>query len=383
MTLPNKQELARSLALSRCLQQEIQQQKAISFARFMELALYHPDFGYYFADTIDIGRQGDFITAPEISPLFAQCIAKQVSQIKTELQEGSVLELGAGTGRLASDLLLELDKLKSLPHHYYIYEISPALRRKQQELLKNTVPAYFSRIIWLDSLPANFTGIILANEVLDALPAHRFVIEDRKIWEQSVIGNDGVFNWQLTAPHAKLHEKVQALCERHHLSSGYISEINLHLPPFIQQLAAALDQGVILLIDYGYGQAEYYHPERQSGTLACFYQHRQSDPLILPGTQDITTHVDFTAVIENAADYGCELAGYTSQAAFLLACGLMEMAGRASVELSIQDEFHLHQAIKTLTLPTEMGERIKVMALSKNIEQTLLGFSMHDRRRDL
>jgi len=356
----------------------------ISFARFMELALYHPERGYYNADDFTLGKQGDFTTAPEVSPLFAQCLATQFLQINNHLNANSFLELGAGTGRFALDLLLTLETLDYLPAHYYIYEMNARLRQKQQALLKNQCPHLFSRCVWLDQLPKNFVGVIFANEVLDALPVHCFRIDRDNIKERSVTWQQDQLTWQITSPSLELAREVEPLRDLYALRAGYESEVNLQLPAFIQTVANALTQGVILFADYGYGQREYYHPERSHGTLTCFYRHtRHNNPFVHVGSQDMTAHVDFTRVIESAIENDCKLMGYTSQAAFLLACGLMDFAREAEKNLNPTDQFHLHQGIKMLTLPTEMGERIKVMALGKNIELPLLGFSLQDRRRDL
>lgn len=377
---------ARSNTLTQLIREKIKKDNGlISFASFMELALYHPEFGYYNAEGFDLGQHGDFTTAPEISPLFAKCFSKQCQQLFHYLETGNILELGAGTGRFASDVLLELERLGCLPEHYYIYEISIRLREKQQSFLKSTCQNLFNRITWLDKLPENFVGIIIANEVLDALPVHCFRIENNGIKERCVAWNKDQFVWKITSPLShELTEKAMKIREQYEFYDCYESEINLRLPQFLQAVANALKQGVILFSDYGYGQRKYYHPERNKGTLTCFYQHRRhNNPLIYPGLQDITSHVNFTTVIESASESGCTLEGYTSQTAFLLACGLMELAAEEEKNLSPADEFKLHQAIKLLTLPTEMGERVKVMALGKNMDIPLLGFRLQDRRREL
>jgi len=353
----------------------------ISFATFMELALYHPKWGYYCRDTFDIGKHGDFTTAPHLSPLFAKCLAKQIQQIIQTLNISTVLELGAGTGKLAGDLLTELNTLGCLPDQYYIYEISKGLQKKQQEYLLSTYPHFFPRIIWLDTLPQNFTGTIIANEVLDALPVNCFQIKNDIALERCVTLKDHEFSWQLCEPSTPEAHRLQTV---YSLPNDYQFEINLNLQPFIESLGRSLKKGMILFSDYGYGQKEYYHPERKQGTLCCFYQHKQqANPLALPGLQDITAHVDFTRLIDHAIDNGFNLAGYTSQTAFLLATGLTEQVAIAEKNLSPKEAFQLHHAVKLLTLPTEMGERIKFMALSKNIEMNLIGFSLQDRRREL
>jgi SAM-dependent MidA family methyltransferase len=387
---PSDSALKRSKALTDFLRQEMNKHGGyLSFATFMQQALYHSELGYYNSETLILGKHGDFTTAPEISPLFAKCFAKQCLQIANHLGTAAILELGAGSGRFAKELLLELERhpqrYRCLPEHYYIYEISVSLRKKQQDLLKSDCPTLFNRIIWLDELPSHFVGIVIANEVLDALPVHCFGIKENAIKERAVTFEKNTFHWTLTEPFSpNLAISGDTVRQLYSLTNGYESEINLALPLFIQSVATSLAQGVILFADYGYGQSEYYHPERRHGTLTCFYQHHRSDnPFFFPGLQDITAHVDFTRVIETAVDCGCSLAGYTSQAAFLLACGLIELAQKDEQNLAPADEFNFHQAIKLLTLPTEMGERIKVMALSKNCDIPLLGFGLQDRRRDL
>ena len=351
---------------------------SIDFARFMALALYTPGLGYYSAGTHKLGKSGDFVTAPEISPLFAKCIARQCNDILTELKTGDILEFGAGSGIFAKDLLLELEKLNNLPMHYYILEISAELRERQQKLLQTTCPHLLARIQWLDTLPIEFRGIVFANEVMDALPAHCFRIEKAGIQERSVASIDNHFQWHLTPPSKELQARIEPLS----LTEGYESEANLMLGGWIRSIADMLKQGVVLLIDYGYGQAEYYHPDRSQGTLQCYYQHhRHDDPFILVGLQDISAHVDFTVVVENAHEAGLELAGFTTQTSFLLACGLLEFAQQ--ITGTDAEQFQQAQAIKKLTMPSQMGEAIKVMGLCKNMLSPLVGFSLHDRQRML
>lgn len=350
----------------------------IDFASFMELALYTPQLGYYATDAKKFGRTGDFVTAPEISPLFAKCIARQCSEVLAELEGGDVLEFGAGSGQLAKDLLLALEKLNQLPNQYFIFEISETLRLQQKNLLQAACPHLFSRIIWLDKLPNEFSGVIVANEVMDALPTHCFQIEKGEIKERSVTFSDERFQWCLTSPSKQLVERIAPLS----LNEGYESEANLLLPNWIRSIAHMLKRGVALLIDYGYSQTEYYHPDRSQGTLQCYYQHHRHDnPFLLVGLQDISAHVDFTVVAESAYDAGLELAGFTTQTSFLLACGLLEYA-EENIHTDIE-RFQQTQAIKKLTLPSQMGEAIKVMGLSKNLTISLVGFTLRDRRYGL
>lgn len=356
---------------------------AISFARFMALALYHPA-GYYLSNDFSLGHEGDFTTAPEISPLFARCFARQYRQIKQQTHDNHILEIGAGTGSFACELLQNLATTDALPDHYYIYDISPTLRNKQRNYLQAHCAQLLSRVTWLDALPINFSGTIIANEVLDALPVHRLAIKNNSIYEQVVVSNGDTFNWELKPATGALLAAAEQITTECRLAEGYQFEINLELSDYIQSLANCLSRGVILLADYGYGRREYYHPERRNGTLSCFYQHRVHDnPLLLPGKQDITAHVDFTAVAEAAVNANLAIIGYTSQSAFLLGNGLIELAEQEESSQSEAERFKSHQAIKTLTLPTEMGDLIKIMGLSKGCEPTLSGFALLNRLRDL
>lgn len=354
----------------------------ISFARFMELSLYAPGLGYYSSGTHKLGETGDFVTAPEISPLFGKCVAQQFAEILDAMPNADILEIGAGTGTFAKDTLQELARLHILPSRYYILETSADLRQRQQELLKTSCPEFFPHIFWLARLPETFHGIIFANEVLDALPFHCFGIENNKIKERCVTANEHEFAWTTTQPlTAELNDQVQSLIKQYALPNGYRSEINLLLPHWIKTLATILQQGVIIFFDYGYGRKEYYRPEKNSGTLRCYFQHRCHDnPFIFCGLQDITAHIDFTAVIENALDANLTLAGYTTQSAFLLAAGIAQFVETPSFSLQ---HYQQNQAMKLLMLPSEMGTLIKTAAFSKDYEKQLKGFSLFDKRHEL
>lgn len=383
---PSAESLSRSRQLTHEIQQKIHQHDGIlTFAGFMATALYHPELGYYQQPGFALGKHGDFTTAPEISPLFARCFARQCRLIFAALSDDTILELGAGTGRFALDLLTELDTLHALPKHYYIYEISSALRLKQRDLLQSERPDLLARVEWLTTLPENFSGVIIANEVLDAIPFHRFQIINQQPRECMVAAQDDTFIWQNAPPSSPLlQEEIEKLKNEYALADGYQSEIQIEAMIMVKQLCDSLTKGIILLVDYGYGQREFYHPQRINGTMTCFYQHRAlNNPLLYPGLQDITAHVDFTRVIETASDTGARLGGFTTQSAFLLANGLLEMAAMEEQTLADTDAFRLHQAIKTLTMPTEMGDRVKVMAISRNNDIPLAGFATLDRRRDL
>lgn len=373
-----------SQPLTKIIKDKIEQDGPISFASFMALALYHPQFGYYCAPDIKIGHKGDFVTAPTLTPLFAACIAQQYSQTMDFLLEKNFLELGAGNGQFAVDFISSLNKLNRLPTHYYIYELSETLVAKQKKLLKAHHPTYFQHISWLKTLPINFNGMVFANEVLDALPTVCFEINGGEIFERRVTWQDEQFSWCLQSPAADLEKELDFLSKNYRLPKHYQSEICLGLTHFIESIMSSLNQGLVLFLDYGYGQQEYYHPQRQHGTLTGFYQHQQTrNPLASPGKQDITAHVDFTRVIELATSFGGHLLGFTSQSSFLLACGLSDLITELEKEMKEMDKINLHQAIKLLTLPSEMGEVVKVMAIGKSLPGPLLGFQFQDRRRDL
>lgn len=371
------------ISLKHLIQNEILQSDGhISFSRFMDLALYTPELGYYASSKQKFGPSGDFVTAPEISPLFAQCLAKPCQQLSQVLGAHDILEIGAGRGSFAKDLLLELERLNCLPQHYYIHDISPELCAQQRNTLASSCPHLLSRVTWLPTLPSEFTGIIFANEVLDALPFDCFKLTEDGIKERSVIVKEDGFSWSDITPTLEFSERIRLLLNDFELESDYESEINFRIPTFIHTLSTSLKQGVILLLDYGYGRREYYHPERKFGTMKCFYQHsHHENPFIHVGSQDMTAHVEFTTVVESAVASGLSLLGFTTQGSFLLDCGLIQLASANS--LHPIDQYKISQAIKTLTLPSQMGELVKVMGLSKGIDLPLIGFGLHDRRRDL
>ena len=371
---PTAEEIAHSTQLSACIRQAIHAAGgSISFAQFMHMALYEPSLGYYVAGLRKIGKDGDFVTAPEISPLFSQCLANQCAQILNELGGGDVLELGAGSGIMAADILMQLEKRECLPQHYYILDVSPELRDRQFHTLQRQVPHLLERVTWLDSLPAQpLRGVILGNEVLDAMPVELFRIMNGEMFTLAVSANDAGFAF-VTTPHAQ-----PAPYES--LPDGYTSEYNPALPAWLQSVADCLTAGVVLLVDYGYEAREYYHPERDQGTLICHYQHRVHDnPLVYVGLQDITASVDFTAVANTGLDVGLELYGYTTQAMFLASSGL-EQAFLAALQARPEQQYALAQQVRLLSLPSEMGDRFKVIALGKDYHSALLGFQLDDRR---
>jgi SAM-dependent MidA family methyltransferase len=350
----------------------------ISFADYMNLALYHPNFGYYISGTQKFNVGGDFTTAPEISSLFSQCIAKQCEQIFPFISgKLEILEFGAGTGRMAADILSYLAEKNALPHHYYILELSAELKKRQEQTIANICPDLLPRVHWLKSLPVEFSGVILANEVLDAMPVHRFHIADNQIHELGVTEKNGTLAGSLLS--TKTQDFLDLFTSQE-WPGNYTSEINLNIQPWIASLSACLKQGVILLVDYGFSKSEYYHPQRTQGTLMCHYQHQaHADPFYYPGLQDITAHVDFSAVYQAAIAAGLEVLGYTQQASFLLGCGLIDLLQEQNI-LSEKEKAKQNHAINLLTSPAEMGELFKVMMLGKKIDLDCVGFSLSDKQ---
>ena len=380
---PDADALCHSERLLRLVHDEIEcSGGALAFDRYMDLVLYAPGLGYYAAGSQKFGEHGDFITAPEVSPLFAQCLAQQVAQILGELPGGNVLEFGAGSGLLAADLLLELESIGILPSRYKILEVSPDLRQRQAAILQTKAPALLGRLEWLERLPNQpFRGVVLANEVIDAFPVQRFKIEEDKVLEQfvTVQDNDLKTVWGPVMSPGLETNLISLMQQRGPFSDGYESEINPRIRPWLKSIGKFFQAGLLLLIDYGYSQKEYYHPQRRTGTLMCHYRHRAHDnPLILPGLQDITTHVDFTHVAESALDAGFSALGYTSQAFFLLGCGLDRLIAESDPN-QLTDHLVLMQGVKRLTLPSEMGEKFKVIGLGKGLIEPLVGFSMSNQ----
>lgn len=357
----------------------------LPFSRFMALALYGPGLGYYSAGARKFGASGDFVTAPEVSTLFSRCLARQCRAVLAETQ-GSILELGAGTGIMAADMLQELLALNTLPERYAILELSAELRARQQRTLATRVPQLLERVVWLDTWPeTGFRGVIVGNEVCDAMPVERFRITSAGPRPFQVVWEQDRFGWREGPVDATLSASVAAVetALGWKLPLGYESEINLGLTSWLTSLAERLDQGVILLLDYGYPRREYYHPQRTSGTLLCHYRHRvHADPLILPGLQDITASVDFTAVAEAAVAADLDVAGYTSQGFFLLGCGLENLLGDTDPEDTLR-YLELTRQVKLLTLPGEMGARYKAIALTRGIANPLQGFTWYDERMRL
>lgn len=344
----------------------------------MELALYTPDLGFYCNNIEKFGPNGHFITAPLVSPLFSQCLAKQCHQILDILPNSDILEMGAGTGQMAIDILLALETLHKLPKHYFILELSETLRKKQQENIQSACPHLYSRVHWVNTLPPenSFRGIILANELLDAMPVHLFKILDNTLLEFFVVEKNEMFEFEYI-PTQNLD--LITFYRSQNWPSEYISEFNTHLKPLIKNLSSMLKSGIILFIDYGFPRKEYYHPDRNMGTLMCHYQHTaHQNPLLYPGLQDITAHVDFTAIAEIGSEENLEVAGYTNQASFLIGCGLLDLIQQNSCKTD-KERLLQNNAVQKLTSPTEMGELFKAIALSRNINEPLVGFQFLDK----
>lgn len=385
---PTEEAIAASRALTALITQEIAATGPMPFSRFMQLALYQPHYGYYMAGQHKFGAGGDFVTAPEISPLFSFCVAEQCAEVLDAIGGGSILEVGGGSGVMAADILGWLERVDRLPEKYCILELSGELQERQRRLLAERVPRLLSRVQWLQSLENwSMQGVVLGNEVLDAMPVERFqkAGKDLEVLQVDRDGENDRFFWVSDKAGPAVRAAVQAIEAELgvELPDGYCSELNLNLAPWFNTLGGCLERGVMLLIDYGYPRREYYAVERSMGTLMCHYrQHAHGDPFHWIGLQDITAHVDFTAAAEAAAAAGLTVAGFTAQADFLLASGvdriLQELAPPDAPEV---ERFRAIQGFKTLVLPTEMGERFKVLASTKQYDRPLLGFSVNQDRR--
>ena len=360
-----------ALAASRTLLERIGAELAaagnwVSFARYMELALHEPGLGYYAAGARKLGRGGDFVTAPELTPLFGRALARQVKEI---LQPGEgILEFGAGSGVLAEVLVSEFPGLK-----YEILETSPELKQRQQQRLGD-------RARWLDRLRPGFRGVMIANEVLDAMPVHAVAWTPAGIVERGVRANEGQLAWcdRPAAGEVLLHAK--SIVAEVPPSGRYESELALLARLWMRSLGRILERGALIVIDYGFPAHEYFHPQRSMGTLACHYRHHvHADPFYLPGLQDITAHVDFSALARSAAEGGLEVLGFTTQARFLINCGITGLLG----EIDAADAARYlpaASAVQKLVSPSEMGELFKVLAVGRAAARPLTGFSAGDRR---
>jgi len=376
---PGSEANAHSLRLLEKIHNQIKAQGgAMRFDQFMQAALYQPELGYYRSGTEKFGVAGDFITAPEISPLFARCLA----QFAVETGVGqTILEVGAGSGKLAAHILDALSQYGT-GLDYWILEVSAELRQRQRETIRTVCPQMLERVQWLDDIPDGFAGVVIANELLDAMPVRRFRVRNQQLFEQYVDWCDGLLCYRdVPLGDVRLIDRIASLREQTSLADAenYFSEVNFMAEDWLTTLGKKLQQGIVLLIDYGYPRSAYYHVQRSSGTLMCHYQHRaHPDPLILPGLQDITAHIDFTAMADAALEGGMEIAGFTTQGHFLLNLGVLEMAAKAGP--SEAQRLAANNEVRQLTLETEMGEQFKVMACSKNTDQRVPGFEHNDLR---
>ncbi len=380
----------------------------ISFARYMELALYAPGLGYYSGGSHKFGGHdsgGDFLTAPELTPLYGQALARQVAQILAA-SSPLVIEAGAGSGRLAVDLLTALDALGCMPDRYQILELSGELRARQQATLNEHVPQHADRVEWLDELPERFSGCLIGNEVLDAMPTHALRWSEETDATAVLEGGVGLADGKLVMAEQAASGALLAAANALPVIAPYRSEISLAARAWVAEFARRLDTGAMLLIDYGLPRHELYHAGRDGGTLRCHYRHRVHDePLWFPGLSDITSHVDFTAVAEAGFDAGLEVLGYTSQANFLINCGIGELLlERHAMPGDIDDpgkeatlgdgvrrvpetaghaapraDLRARGAVNVLISPNEMGELFKVIALGRGMPTPLLGFARSDR----
>lgn len=374
---PSPEELAHSGVITRDIFDAIDEAGGcIPFSRFMELALYSSRGGYYVSSLRKFGEQGDFITAPELGDLFARCLARQIAEGLGAMDADEVLELGAGSGMLAMQLLRALSDLDCLPRRYAILEISAELKRRQMVLLQKEVPQYLDRIDWLSELPARVGGVIIANEVVDAIPVDRFRIHHGQVQGLGVGREKGRF-----VDAAYIAEGANwGPVHRLELAEGYQSEAGFQGQAWMRTLSERLGSGLIMIIDYGFPSHEYFHPQRSSGTLACHYRHRvHNDPYLYVGLQDITAHVDFTALARCAVDSGLSLLGFTTQASFLLSLGILDII-EPDMFGNTTDAIRLSQEVKKLTLPSEMGELFKVMIVGTRADLVLTGFCQADHR---
>jgi SAM-dependent MidA family methyltransferase len=353
----------------------------ISFADYMAAALYAPGLGYYSAGTHKFGAAGDFVTAPELTPLFGAALAATAADIVGRLPDADLIELGPGTGGLAADLLNALGARDRLPRRYRLLEVSADLAARQRECLRNRSPDALSRIDWIDVLPARWRGLVIANEVLDAIPPHLIARRDGAWLERGVRlagGRLALDDRPLAA--GPLRDAARAAFPP---DVDYVSEINPAAQALVATLAERCEAGVLLIIDYGFPAAEYYHSQRASGTVVAHYRHRAvHDPLYLPGLSDLSSHVDFSAIARAGVSAGMAVGGYATQARFLINCGILDALAACG---DPQSAAYLRQAaaVQKLLSPAEMGEVFKALALVRGIDGEPVGFQHGDQTHRL
>jgi SAM-dependent MidA family methyltransferase len=352
----------------------------ISFARYMQLVLYAPGLGYYVAGAAKFGDAGDFVTAPETTPLYAQALAVQVAAILDASASREIVEFGAGSGVLAADLLNALAARGAQPSRYTIVDVSPDLRERQHAQIGRRAPDHASRVEWADALPASIEGAVVMNEVLDAIPPH-VVARRRGEWFERGVADGGRLHWE----DRQLDDAglLALAAERFPATGDYISEINPASEALVEDIGRSMAAGALLIADYGFPQAEFYHAQRSEGTLMGHYRHRaHSDPFLWPGLSDLTAHVDFTAAALAGERAGLQVAGYAPQAAFLLGCGILDLL-RATGDPASAAYLREAAAVHQLTSPAEMGELFKVLALAKSDNIEWPAYTLADRTHRL
>jgi len=378
---PDAAERARSEALLDRILKEIDAEGFLPFDRFMALALYAPGLGYYASDAEKLGPGGDFVTAPELTPLFAEALSAPLAHW-VEAGLDTMLELGPGTGTLAAELLPALERRGRLPRRYQLLELSAALRARQQRTIAARAPHLLERVQWLERLPESIEGIVLGNEVLDAVPVSLVRRSHDAIEELGVVRASaaGALAWGSRPARAPLRQAAAALS----LPAQYTTEIHLQAQALIRSLGAALGRGALLFLDYGFPALEYYHPQRTGGTLVCHYRHRMHpDPLACVGLQDISAHLDFSALASAGGESGLQLAGYTTQAHFLIDCGILDALAAIGAGNTLQYA-KAAGAVQKLLSPAEMGELVKAVAFTRGIETAAVpGFRSSDMRSRL
>ncbi len=379
---PITEQKLHSNCLKDCIRRHIVDSDGwIGFDEYMEHALYTTRLGYYDTAWPKFGAQGDFVTAPLMGNVTAHCLAIQCAEVLAEIGHGDVIEFGAGSGDLAADLLFAMDAIGRLPERYLILETSSTLRTQQRQTIARLDPSLSARVSWREQMPSTkVDGVVLANELLDAMPAMRFEVDaHRRARMLGVAATGDRLHWSISDE--LLADHLQKRLEPNILTAGYRSEIGLAAEAWVRTVCEKINTGVMLLIDYGFPRHEFYHAQRQQGTLMCHYRHHaHDDPFFYPGLQDISVHVDFTALAEAAISVGMTLAGYVSQGAFLLSLGALDrLVASQTCATDAQQSLALSQQIRKLTLPHEMGELFKAIAFCRNYSKPLSGFSMHDR----
>jgi len=380
LPLPGPDALAASRALTALIEREIGEGGGwIPFSRYMELALYAPGLGYYAGGSAKLGAPGDFVTAPEMGALFARALARQVAPLIE--QGGEILEFGAGSGALAAVLLGALARLGVGPASYLILEPSAELAARQRARLEAAGVA--ARVRWIDHLPRRFRGVMIANEVVDAMPVHALAWTAEGVFERGVKLNGSALAWAERPAQGAALAAAQAIAIELPPSGRYESEINLFGRAWTRALARSIQAGALLVIDYGFPAREYYHPQRSMGTIMCHYRHRaHGDPFFHPGLQDITAHVDFSALAHAATDAGLEVLGYAPQASFLVNCGITGVLAETDPSDTARYAPLAAEANRLLS-PAEMGELFKVLAVGRGVAGPLLGFTRGERSRTL